>query len=206
MDPNARRWATSGPRLPRTRGDGPHEEAKRVAVETASPHPRGWTRGRRSDRGRGLGFPAPAGMDPATEQQSRSPAWLPRTRGDGPVRRQPMIHPLEASPHPRGWTRWRTVERHIWIGFPAPAGMDPSRLGGLVPTPRLPRTRGDGPDSRHLGQALFEASPHPRGWTPRLAACTPSPMGFPAPAGMDPCGWDTITSTTRLPRTRGDGP
>ena len=44
MDPSGRRAAGSGPRLPRTRGDGPAAITAYVRPELASPHTRGWTR------------------------------------------------------------------------------------------------------------------------------------------------------------------
>ena len=64
MDPRpcSARARTHG--LPRTRGDGPRRvPAPRLAVR-ASPHTRGWTRGRVGSPCSEEGFPAHAGMDP----------------------------------------------------------------------------------------------------------------------------------------------
>ena len=71
---------------------------------TDSPHPRGWTRHARRNRGAGAGFPAPAGMDPRFRWSSRAWGGIPRTRGDGPPCFFRMALASADSPHPRGWT------------------------------------------------------------------------------------------------------
>ena len=112
-------------------------------------------------------------------------------------------------------------------GFPAHAGMDPSRSttrgsgGGLPGTrvgsdpcspvtnpPRsgLPRTRGDGPRISPVKGEGYEPSPHTRAWTPCRAAVGRLRTGFPAHAGMDRSTTGGSPVTRRLPRTRGDGP
>ena len=50
------------------------------------------------------------------------------------------------------------------------------------------------------------ASPHPRGWTFWNESAFESPVGFPAPAGMDPRMDRETEIDVGLPRTRGDGP
>ena len=50
------------------------------------------------------------------------------------------------------------------------------------------------------------ASPHTRGWTAPDDAEGVRPGGFPAHAGMDPSGVQSVGTRIRLPRTRGDGP
>ena len=50
--------------FPRTRGDGPGWRYDRRKLEQVSPHPRGWTPDVWGKWGWGIGFPAPAGMDP----------------------------------------------------------------------------------------------------------------------------------------------
>ena len=92
------------------------------------------------------------------------------------------------------------------IGFPAPAGMDPT-----CPTPRatpsgIPRTRGDGPLTAPVAGSTTLDSPHPRGWTRRPEAPGGRSGGFPAPAGMDPSHELRRRRRRRIPRTRGDGP
>ena len=152
-------------RLPRTRGDRPGllvatafprlapphprgstlERAADTALHWAPPHPRGSTRRFQGGRGGGHGSPAPAGIDPVEQRAESSLCWLPRTRGDRPIRfGQGMVF-TRAPPHPRGSTRVGKTASPQAGGSPAPAGIDhlaqkPTRLGI-----RLPRTRGDRP-------------------------------------------------------------
>ena len=49
------------------------------------------------------------------------------------------------SPHPRGWTRTALRGDVAFVGFPAPAGMDPHLSVHHGPQSGIPRTRGDGP-------------------------------------------------------------
>ena len=66
MDPTVTGSVACTCGLPRTRGDGPWSETQRRIVSAASPHTRGWTRPARRGPRRAAGFPAHAGMDPAT--------------------------------------------------------------------------------------------------------------------------------------------
>ena len=112
-------------RLPRTRGDGPDIMELLTHAEWASPHTRGWTRRLVNDQRVGQGFPAHAGMDPQVSPARRTPARLPRTRGDGPSSFFPREEARAASPHTRGWTRSAIRDSSRGRGFPAHAGMDP---------------------------------------------------------------------------------
>ena len=154
----------------------------------ASPHTRGWT-GDPVRRATGrAGFPAHAGMDLRLDVVDALAKRLPRTRGDGPAMISRRRGRMPASPHTRGWTRRPCVAVVAGHGFPAHAGMDPSACGHQVRPGRLPRTRGDGPRRAGGGQEYPRASPHTRGWTlEQLPAGLPVD-GFPAHAGMDPCG------------------
>src|SRR3546814_8345230 len=87
----------------------------------APPHPRGWTHAALQGRDRGCGSPAPAGMDPMPGPTASARAWLPRTRGDGPLTRQQGRGDREAPPHPRGWPAVAVVRDVIEEGSPAPA-------------------------------------------------------------------------------------
>ena len=70
--------------------------------------------------------------------------------------------------------------------------------------PRLPRTRGDGPDWQPIGIGRELASPHTRGWTLALRHRIRQPIGFPAHAGMDRCSRSGAGCSSRLPpHTRG---
>ena len=84
MDPCAGTASGRRPGLPRTRGDGPLPQLRRVADDLASPHTRGWTRGVATAGEHERGFPAHAGMDPLEGAEMARIARLPRTRGDGP--------------------------------------------------------------------------------------------------------------------------
>ena len=172
----------------------------------ASPHPRGWTLAHGALEDGGVGFPAPAGMDPQSARTSRVTTRLPRTRGDGPAACRSARSCASASPHPRGWTRGHTLDSGYPDGFPAPAGMDPRPDDARLQHARLPRTRGDGPIGRGMSGSDQRASPHPRGWTPERHVRRPVPRGFPAPAGMDLLSRMRRAVAHGLPRTRGDGP
>ena len=206
MDLRAAPGRPTRPGLPRTRGDGPRHLTGGQGRLGASPHPRGWTQQVRERYRTGPGFPAPAGMDPARRRDRASTAGLPRTRGDGPDAGCVVTLTFAASPHPRGWTSTQQPVPDSYLGFPAPAGMDPRPL----PTPRacrrLPRTRGDGPASTTFSRAPAAASPHPRGWTRGQYPATADRDGFPAPAGMDRAHRGGHVVAAGLPRTRGDGP
>ncbi len=90
--------------------------------------------------------------------------------------------------------------------FPARAGMD--RLAGLVtqPEPSVPRTRGDGPMPTTGWSTTAGCSPHARGWTAVVHRCDDSTNVFPARAGMDRKSAPRCPCSSRVPRTRGDGP
>ena len=70
----------------------------------------------------------------------------------------------------------------------------------------IPRTRGDGPESRRATWRRLADSPHTRGWTRRGPADLDDLGGFPAHAGMDRGAGGAPPASTRIPRTRGDGP
>ena len=171
-----------------------------------SPHPRGWTPGAAAGGHGPGGFPAPAGMDPVDRALQDRDARIPRTRGDGPSDIRTGVLSLADSPHPRGWTPQPRSQHAVSHGFPAPAGMDPSRRCWWGPTGRIPRTRGDGPHATRLRISGRRDSPHPRGWTPTWLLACGFTFGFPAPAGMDRDRRSKRAAASGIPRTRGDGP
>ena len=226
MDPWTVRDDNCAARLPRTRGDGPRCAPSGARDRKASPHTRGWTPlgvGRLVER---VGFPAHAGMDPRMCGPRGARARLPRTRGDGPWPDGPTAccasaspHTrgwtgrlcgnciiAAASPHTRGWTRYHCAQTLCGAGFPAHAGMDPAARSPLRSARRLPRTRGDGPESPTATDLSYQASPHTRGWTPCRREPPQRLDGFPAHAGMDPPYCRAPRIASGLPRTRGDGP
>ena len=206
MDPPRATRQTGAPRLPRTRGDGPAAADLDAALERASPHTRGWTRVDPRPRRPDVGFPAHAGMDPIACCGGASTTGLPRTRGDGPHRRRRHLGVDGASPHTRGWTRSGGGGVVPPAGFPAHAGMDPRYVSAFSSPKWLPRTRGDGPEACNSRVLSIWASPHTRGWTPRLELAGLVVEGFPAHAGMDRARRRAAGGRGRLPRTRGDGP
>ena len=206
MDRRQGRGRNRSAGLPRTRGDGPHEQPAPLREEQASPHTRGWTADRGLLREGERGFPAHAGMDRWTAGEAPGRSRLPRTRGDGPSHAPRPAPRRGASPHTRGWTPARRLDLRLGPGFPAHAGMDPSTWSRRSARSRLPRTRGDGPLGQTSFPELARASPHTRGWTRgRWRLAVPGP-GFPAHAGMDRRRSAAAADTARLPRTRGDGP
>ena len=188
MDPTHHQTTPQQEGLPRTRGDGPTTTGALTATVEASPHTRGWTPPTTKPHPNRRGFPAHAGMDPAPGPSRRRPAWLPRTRGDGPG--------TGAVPQTTSASR----------SFPAHAGMDPRWTSTRASGSRLPRTRGDGPVDVSQVPLNPTTSPHTRGWTAEALQQRQERIGFPAHAGMDPRPREPVRTVRRLPRTRGDGP
>ena len=206
MDRVGERGLRGAGRVPRTRGDGPGATGLVGCRTGGSPHTRGWTPRRRSTTSTGAGFPAHAGMDPARRSSCRRRSWVPRTRGDGPEIQQENQVKYQGSPHTRGWTPADGVRDRGHQGFPAHAGMDPTRPHSPPPLPGVPRTRGDGPYGVAGDKRQVAGSPHTRGWTRGASWPGSATGGFPAHAGMDPMGPVCGSFCMRVPRTRGDGP
>ena len=169
MDPSG--WAGAGwwCRLPRSRGDGPYDDDFSGITLRAAPLTRGWTHRHTTRRLGRAGCPAHAGMDPGLPPARRPAAGLPRSRGDGPCRRHCRQAGGGAAPLTRGWTRAAGLHRLRHLGCPAHAGMDPAEDPAHEPAPRLPRSRGDGPEIEARYARLTEAAPLTRGWTPGAA-------------------------------------
>ena len=82
MDRRSSTVSPPEPRLPRTRGDGPFVLPEIIIPTTASPHTRGWTLRKAPSDKRLRGFPAHAGMDPASRARPGPPERAsPHTRG-----------------------------------------------------------------------------------------------------------------------------
>ena len=206
MDPGPCSSGSWPRRLPRTRGDGPHDHARSAAVNESSPHARGWTRWAKDPTVYLSVFPARAGMDPSSRRGRRRMGRLPRTRGDGPSPRSADAGLYSSSPHARGWTLALAAYRRAVSVFPARAGMDPEQALHDERLDRLPRTRGDGPLTIRSSPSMTVSSPHARGWTVLSPSSRPACRVFPARAGMDPPRGGDQRQSRGLPRTRGDGP
>src|SRR5262245_57368053 len=72
--------------------------------------------------------------------------------------------------------------------------------------PCLPRTRGDGPALEVHMAKLQLSPPRTRGWSVPPLHADVRCAGSPADAGMVRCWPPCSSSSTGLPRTRGDGP
>ena len=206
MDPWEIAMMAPGRRIPRARGDGPEAGRACAGGVEDSPRSRGWTRPAAPTFEDVGGFPALAGMDPASTRPTIATCRIPRARGDGPpVQRQARGRERD-SPRSRGWTRALRRRARRPEGFPALAGMDPRErererrprpgfpaLAGMDPrcarrpfTWRgIPRARGDGPAPCTLPTSRAEDSPRSRGWTPGAHGDRSPGAGFPALAGMD---------------------
>ncbi len=174
-------------RSPRTRGDGPAQQAQAAQQEQRSPRTRG--DGPRT----GLSWiallrvlPAHAGMARTAHGTAHGTARSPRTRGDGP---EPVEHAAQAHPV-----------------LPAHAGMARQPRPPPALAPGSPRTRGDGPPILLSASAFKKFSPHTRGWPVRGNMTPGSAEVLPAHAGMARVVATTGISRGRSPRTRGDGP
>ena len=145
MDPHHEPVACGEDRIPRARGDGPREPQPGRTGGSDSPRSRGWTV-KLDGRDRvNTGFPALAGMDPALRELCGRPARIPRARGDGPSGCPCWPCSRRDSPRSRGWTLIVCSLDADGKGFPALAGMDPSRRSRPRPPTGIPRARGDGP-------------------------------------------------------------
>ena len=206
MDPAAPSGRRRRSGVPRTRGDGPSIRTPTAWAFRGSPHTRGWTRDQRMVAARRAGFPAHAGMDLRGTRWNSSPAWVPRTRGDGPAIAAVRRPDRSGSPHTRGWTCVRLWTARPLLGFPAHAGMDRRCGSAAASRPRVPRTRGDGPNASSSEHTADRGSPHTRGWTRHPGHGRDLAHGFPAHAGMDPRRRGGRRPARWVPRTRGDGP
>ena len=193
MDPSSRRGRSSSSRIPRTRGDGPRARWPEYSGPSDSPHPRGWTRGVAVLGVRRDGFPAPAGMDPPAAIGRSHRSGIPRTRGDGPRPIRSFTRPRVDSPHPRGWTCIFAARDLRGFGFPAPAGMDPTRGPPARGRRGIPRTRGDGPLRAVPPPGAGTDSPHPRGWTLSGRRAGLLPADSPHPRGWTQAAQDVRT-------------
>ena len=125
MVPRAAARAEARRPAPRTRGDGPANQATWTGGLLCSPHPRGWSPGDGHSGDDAELLPAPAGMVPSAWAASPSASPAPRTRGDGPVAVETTSRPVFCSPHPRGWSLGDRARLGQGPLLPAPAGMVP---------------------------------------------------------------------------------
>ncbi|AJT68599.2 hypothetical protein T261_6997 [Streptomyces lydicus] len=191
---------------PRTRGGCPYECPSPSPVSRSSPHPRGL-----SARPRLIGLtpgvvPAPAGVVPGRPLADPSAYGRPRTRGGCPSVNRYARVVLTSSPHPRGLSRPRPVDRRANQVVPAPAGVVPADHTNSQKRHGRPRTRGGCPRDSGARRQMVVSFPHPRGLS-RAPRGPVDPGGVvPAPAGVVPA--TRLPTSTRFcrPRTRGGCP
>ena len=149
-----------------------------------SPHARGWSEPRQRIAPAPTAFPARAGMVRSSDRARRSPARVPRTRGDGPWSVRSVSSPCRRSPHARGWSVEIDPHHADPDAFPARAGMVRQLAFTILRACRVPRTRGDGPRTITLPVRSFGRSPHARGWSGGFRQLALAELAFPARAGM----------------------
>ncbi len=196
----SRRW------LPRMRGDRPAALTPTAARKMAAPHARGSTHGRGSLTESHRGCPACAGIDPGCRHAGRGAVGLPRMRGDRPADAVDRVERARAAPHARGSTREAVATAVGDGGCPACAGIDPYPINTHSLPLRLPRMRGDRPETHLFTVLRTTAAPHARGSTPVNDRVKLNGSGCPACAGIDPQTVARRCSAARLPRMRGDRP
>ncbi len=165
MDLRKWRAACKSCSVPRASGDGPNCEPGEGMVKGCSPRERGWTHGRTGGLLKIGVFPARAGMDLRGNRDSHTPCSVPRASGDGPVGRSPLAPLDTCSPRERGWTEQGPLFNRESYVFPARAGMDPTMATQALPSGRVPRASGDGPDRKMVAASTPACSPRERGWT-----------------------------------------
>ena len=97
-------------------------------------------------------------------------------------------------------------EDDLDIVFPAYAGMDRVTCALDLFGIRVPRLRGDGPDTPSSTCSRESCSPPTRGWTVAAPGPGRDDGVFPAYAGMDRLRPERKAGGSGVPRLRGDGP
>ena len=127
-------------------------------------------------------------------------------RGDRPGAPLFWAWQTPATPHARGSTCRGRKDPALGVGYPACAGIDPSRAALAVGGKRLPRMRGDRPHSSSFCTSAPMATPHARGSTFHHIKRVTQNWGYPACAGIDRQTTPPRDATKWLPRMRGDRP
>ncbi len=137
----------------------------------------------------------------------RQPARrVPRPRGDGPPAAARRGRRRVRSPPARGWPERAARRRAARPAFPARAGMARPTYNRFNPDCRVPRPRGDGPETLRDQLASIERSPPARGWPDSGNIPVHYMVAFPARAGMARTPASSRGRIRCVPRPRGDGP
>ena len=168
------------------RGDRPpfHQFHKNIGWFT--PHARGSTTVPRGGSWSWGVSPACAGIDRHRHCTISDHLRLPRMRGDRPVPKYSSMYSFMFTPHARGSTpRYRMDIAHTTV-YPACAGIDLAWGKVVRAQRRLPRMRGDRPQTVEGQRELPLFPPHARGSTSEALRIATVSTVYPACAGIDP--------------------
>ncbi len=155
---------------------------------------------------RHLASPAYAGIDPSFPLSNQTSRCLPRIRGDRPSTFAVSQFRFVPPPHTRGSTSRVSGAYAIICASPAYAGIDPHNGNHRHQNTRLPRIRGDRPESESARCRSLWPPPHTRGSTVSLGLDTYCSGASPAYAGIDRFILALCITAKSLPRIRGDRP
>jgi len=136
------------PRLPRMRGDPPAPDVHIGSHIGSTPHARGSTVLNLYDTEAVKVYPACAGIHLLHKTLAHYCKRLPRMRGDPPKELGRPFFPGQSTPHARGSTlRIFCAEVVSWV-YPACAGIHLQTVVQAPESLRLPRMRGDPPQTK----------------------------------------------------------
>ncbi len=180
------RSARGRTRLPRARGDRPLRSRSKSRSRPSAPRPRGSAL--------------------ADAFSSSSPLVCPAPAGIGPIGKVYRVRGVRSAPRPRGSAGIRRSTAPDALVCPAPAGIGPFSRPCFPSRARLPRARGDRPESPHRPAPHSRSAPRPRGSALVERATETFLRVCPAPAGIGRLVDRLRLSLWRLPRARGDRP
>ena len=147
------------------RGDRPQAVAEAIRAVEFTPHARGSTEEKRQKKGRGIVYPACAGIDPDPGVLVLTAMRLPRMRGDRPLLLWPASSAPGFTPHARGSTPPTVAPHPGHCVYPACAGIDLGSDDRNLLQLSLPRMRGDRPYYSYCEHCDALFTPHARGST-----------------------------------------
>ncbi len=135
------------PGLPRMRGDRPGMSRQEAYKKLFTPHARGSTFFGSSHKLHKLVYPACAGIDRFLPFFTPKERGLPRMRGDRPGLHAQVLQTVMFTPHARGSTDSHVGTMSKYAVYPACAGIDLWENTKKSKKKRLPRMRGDRPQT-----------------------------------------------------------
>ena len=131
---------------------------------------------------------------------------LPRMRGDPPLPSFVFFRTGVSTPHARGSTPLGSFKLNRELVYPACAGIHLPEADELTRRACLPRMRGDPPKWEFSYSKSDSSTPHARGSTQWRDRPPGHGLVYPACAGIHRWSTPAETSTSGLPRMRGDPP